>query len=407
MKATKILRSGLFLLLGTLIFSSCTNIQKMVNNRAYLQTQIDSGNYDAAIDYCLKKLRGKNKKKEKFVTALEKAFNRANDRDVRRMDAFKKRGDINSLESIISIAENIAHRQSLLAPLLPVIDKEGYQAEFRFVKVEGIIEESEDRVVGMIYDEGVDLLAEAEKGNKNAARSAHSTFAKLKRYGAVNRDVEGKMARAHDIGKTHIRFRVDNDAPVVLPRRFMEEVQAFGARDLNSFWNVFYITENTDLPMDYEIVMKVRNVEVSPESVREVEYIDRQEIEDGWEYVLDENGNVLKDTLGNDIKIPRYTFVEAFVFETNQYKEVNVEATLEFIDLRNRNLVSTANFGSAAIFENCAVTFRGDRRALSNRTRRSLGNRPIPFPPTEEMLIDAASKMKPAIKRKISAKRLI
>ena len=407
MKTTKIHPTLFLALFGLMIFSSCANIQKMVNNEKYLQKQIDSGNYDEAIAYAVKKLRGKNKKKQKHVTALETAFNRANDRDVKKINILERKGDASSLESILSITRRIEERQYLLEPLLPVIDKEGYQAEFRFVKTEKIEEDAENRVAALWYKEGSDLLRLAEQGDKNAARRAYNVLHKIDRYFKNYQDVERMKARAHKIGTTHIGFRVANNAPVVLPKRFMDEVKAIGTGDLNSFWNKFYVESGTSVPLDFEIVMKVSDVDVLPESVKEVEYIDRKEIEDGWEYVLDENGNVLKDTLGNDIKIPKYRFVEAFVFETFQYKEVRVNAHLEFIDLRNKNLIGQEKLGSVAIFENYAATYRGDSRALSSRTRRNLGNRPVPFPATESMLIEAAGRMKPAIKDKIDRQRLI
>ncbi len=407
MKTTKFQRHFFFALFGLLMLSSCANIQKLTNNEKFLQKEIDAGRYDSAIDYCVKKLRGKNKKKQKFVTALEDAFNRANERDMKRINSLDKRGDVRSLESVLSIANTIDDRQRLLEPLLPVIDREGYQAEFRFVKVEEISEKSKGKVAVLLYEQGLDYMASAERGNKNDARNAYNTFRKIDRYFTNYRGVDQLKNKAHNIGITHIRFRVDNNSPVVVPQRFMEEFQSFGTRDLNSFWNKFYIGENVANKMDFEVVMKVRDVEVLPESVKEVQYIDRKEVEDGWEYVLDESGNVLKDTLGNDIKIPRYRFVEAFVLETFQHKEVRVEAILEFRNLRNNMLIDTERLGSVAVFENYASTYRGDSRALSSRTRCNLGNRPIPFPNTEAMLIEAAGKMKPTIKSTIGRQKLI
>ena len=44
--------------------------------------------------------------------------------------------------------------------------------------------------------------------------------------------------------------------------------------------------------------MRLTNIEVSPEQIKEREYEDTKEIEDGFEYVLDGNGNVAKDSSG-------------------------------------------------------------------------------------------------------------
>ncbi len=399
MKTTKILNAALILTMCTLLLSACTNVQQLV----------DSGNYEQAIAYSVKKLRGKTKKKQKHVQALETAFNKANQRDVRRINAMKKRGTSESWEEVFRLVKNIESRQRLVEPLLPVIDREGYQAEFRFVKVEELESESRSKLAASLYEDGQRLLTIAKRdNNKSAAREAYQQLNKIERYQKAYRDTDYLLGEARNIGTTRIRFKLDNsDSPVVLPRRFQDEVLAFGADDLNTFWNEFYVNEEQNVPMDFEVVMKVSDVAISPERVKEVEYIDREEVEDGFEYVLDENGNVMKDTLGNDIKIPRYRFVEALVFETFQHKEVRVEARLEYIDLRNSNLIDADNLGAAVIFENYASTYRGDPRALSSRSRRCIGKQPLPFPATEALLIQAAERLKPAIRSNISNKRLI
>ncbi|MEO0778110.1 MAG: hypothetical protein AAF146_16195, partial [Bacteroidota bacterium] len=395
---TKILTAAL-VLTTALLLSACTNVEKLV----------DSGNYEEAIAYSVKKLRGKNKKKQKHVLALEKAFNKANQRDIRRMEVLKKRGSSEDWEEVYQLVQNVDRRQRLVEPLLPVIDREGYRAEFKFVKVANLENESRNQLAVTLYEDGQRLLTIAQRDrNKSAAREAYRQLNKIERYQSAYRDTDYLLARARQIGTTRIRFKMDNsDSPVVLPRRFQEEVLAFGADELNTFWNEFYVADTPEVPMDFEVVMKVSNVAISPERIKEVEYIDREEVEDGFEYVLDENGNVMKDTLGNDIKIPRYRFVEALVFETFQHKEVRVEARLEYVDLRNRNLIDSDNLGVAAVFENYASTYRGDPRALSARSRRCIGKQPLPFPATEHLLIQAAEQLKPAIRSNISNKRLI
>ena len=243
------------------------------------------------------------------------------------MEVLKKRGSSEDWEEVYQLVQNIDRRQRLVEPLLPVIDREGYRAEFKFVKVANLENESRNQLAVTLYEDGQRLLTIAQRDrNKSAAREAYRQLNKIERYQSAYRDTDYLLARARQIGTTRIRFKMDNsDSPVVLPRRFQEEVLAFGADELNTFWNEFYVADTPEVPMDFEVVMKVSNVAISPERIKEVEYIDREEVEDGFEYVLDENGNVMKDTLGNDIKIPRYRFVEALVFETFQHKEVRVK----------------------------------------------------------------------------------
>ncbi|MGK0364656.1 MAG: hypothetical protein ACI85O_001714, partial [Saprospiraceae bacterium] len=43
----------------------------------------------------------------------------------------------------------------------------------------------------------------------------------------------------------------------------------------------------------------------------------------------------------------------------------------------------------------------GDRRALSNESRRNIGNSPRPFPTDSQLIMTAARKMRPVIKSKM------
>ena len=133
----------------------------------------------------------------------------------------------------------------------------------------------------------------------------------------------------------------------------------------------------------------------------------KPEIKDGFEYILDENGNVMKDSLGNYIKVDRYVEIQAWVLETFQQKMANVSGQLEFYDTRTNELIDRKKLVADAIFENYASTFEGDRRALSRESKRRIGNRPLPFPTNEALLYDAAQSLKPIIKEKLSRTRLL
>ena len=60
------------LFLAAFLMSSCHTAQKYV----------ESGDYDNAIDFCIRKLKGKSKKKLEYVQRLELAFRKAQARDL-------------------------------------------------------------------------------------------------------------------------------------------------------------------------------------------------------------------------------------------------------------------------------------------------------------------------------------
>jgi hypothetical protein len=146
---------------------------------------------------------------------------------------------------------------------------------------------------------------------------------------------------------------------------------------------------------------------VSPDLIKEREYVDDKTIEDGWEYVLDKNGNVMKDSSGNDIKIPKKVLIKARVFETYQRKAAHVGGLLEFYDNREREVIYTEPLAVDAIFENYAARYDGDKRALTEESKKKIGNRPAPFPPGENLILQAADLLKPVVKDKIARSRIM
>ena len=52
---------------------------------------------------------------------------------------------------------------------------------------------------------------------------------------------------------------------------------------------------------DYAVMVKLNSIMVSPDETKDTDEVFNKRISDGFEYVLDANGNVMKDTAGNDI----------------------------------------------------------------------------------------------------------
>ena len=255
------------------------------------------------------------------------------------------------------------------------------------------------KAANYLYDCAEDLLRQARRGDRQAARDAYAKLQDLEaRYFKNYRNSREMTNEALDLGTTHILFEVRNQSDQVLPRDFNDRILSFSTDDLNSRWKQFHLQATSGATYDYRAQFNVRRVDVSPERVSERAYIDEKEIEDGWEYVLDERGNVKKDTAGNDIKTPRRVRIRANILEVYQFKSVRLAGTLEVFPGDRNERLDAQDFNTEVLFENYASTFQGDRRALSDASRQRIGNRPLPFPPTEEMLIQAAERLKPNLR---------
>ncbi|MEY3052732.1 MAG: hypothetical protein RLY31_2517 [Bacteroidota bacterium] len=368
---------------------------------------LEKGRYDSAIQLCIRKLSGKRTKKETFVKTLETAFEKATRADMREIQSLEKEGRSENWVRINRIHQQIRRRQNAVEPLLPLVSSDGYQASFQFLRVEDLESDSREKAAEHFYQDGMRLLREASDGNKRAAVDAYRAFENIRQYYNPYRDEARQMELARELGTNHILFRMENDADVVLPADFEKELKRMSVRELNRAWQEFHLQPQEGLSYDYHVTMRIQSLQVSPEQVRERSYTDEKTVEDGWEYVLDDNGNVAKDSSGNDIKVPRKVRISAQLLEVYQHKAALVGGTLDFYDTMRRELIQTDPVAVEAVFENYAATFQGDKRALSEISRKRIGNKPLPFPSDEALLLQAADLLKPIVKDKISKSRII
>lgn len=385
------------LALATLILATACSPSKM----------IERGDYQGAVSLSTRKLSGKKKKKVKHVQALETAFRKATTNDLRRAKSLEKENRSENWVEINRIHRRISTRQALIEPLLPLIADNGYKADFRFVKIEDLEIESKKKAAEHFYNEGKRLLARAENGNKDAARQAFNEFESVNNYYRTYKDVDKLKEKALDLGTVYVLFKIENRSTSILHRDFERELQRVSTRDLDNRWKIVHVNAQSGRKYDYNVVMNLRQIEVTPELVHQREYTDDKIIDDGFDYVLDENGNVVQDSAGNDIKVPRKIRIEALVFETLQQKKAVVSGSLDYYDNWSRQRIHTEPITAEAIFENYAATFRGESEALSLASKQKIGNRPLPFPSDISLVLQAADRMKPLIKRKIARSRIL
>ena len=150
----------------------------------------------------------------------------------------------------------------------------------------------------------------------------------------------------------------------------------------------------------------MKMIDVSPEQVKEVHYTDTKEVE-GWQYALDDDGNVMKDTAGNDIKVTVMETISCNVIESQQHKACIITGTLDYWDNRTKQIIKTDPVTAEFFFDNFWAVAHGNYDALSDETHRKLKNRAMPFPPDEMMILNTASILKNMTKEIIYRNRHI
>lgn len=375
-----------FFLLMT--FISCTSVEKLV----------DSGQYDKAIYFSTNKLSGAKVNKAEFVKGLETAFKKATDRDMAFVEKLKNEGNPESWETILSVYATISNRQESIRPLLPLTDENGKKANFLFVNTNDLEKEAKEQTINFLYSSAKDFLQEARSTkDRIPARKAYDALLRLKNYSARFMDVPQLEREARELGITKILVNVLNYSQAVFPAGLEDEILRLGFRDLDREWQKFDAYPEKNREYDLVITLILSNVQVSPGAVSEKSFSEKKEIPDGFQYLLDEKGNVKKDTAGNDIKLPKNKVIEAQILEVFQSKSAGLSGRLEVVDLHTKGVRESRDINTVAIFENRAASFKGDERALTEDTKKRLGNRPAVFPTDAILLLEAARKLRPLV----------
>ena len=121
---------------------------------------------------------------------------------------------------------------------------------------------------------------------------------------------------------------------------------------------------------------------------------------------MDGDGNVEKDSSGNDIKIDKIINVKARFSEFTQFKSTQVIGKVVYTDLTSNEILDAFPIDTEFVFENRFGVYRGDKRALNNNDRNLLRQRRVIFPSDEQMVYDTNEDLKLKLKDIINSYKL-
>ena len=87
-------------------------------------------------------------------------------------------------------------------------------------------------------------------------------------------------------------------------------------------------------------------------------------------YVLDKKGNVMRDSLGNDIKQKKYKTLQCALVETIQSKACRIDGDVEVIQMNPNKVLKKDPIGAQSNFENISSRALGDIQALNQNSSR-------------------------------------
>lgn len=371
------------------------------NTAKGIEKSISTGNYNAAISDALNKLRTNKEKKPAFIYLLKSAYDKANTRDLNNIELLKAENiPANSLR-IFETYKALNSRQEAVGAVLPLY-VDGNEIRFNSRNYTNDLVSSKTEASAFLYDQAKGFL---NSPNKLDARTAYEDFEFIESINPNYKDVRVLMTQAYNKGTDYVIVSIQNQTNQIIPRRLETFLLDFNTYGLDKFWTVFHAEPQKNLPYDYAMQLKLARINISPEQVSEKEILREKRIVDGWKYKLDRNGNVMKDSIGNDIKIDNIIDVRARMFHYRQFKTTQVIAAVVFQNLNNNQILDNFPIDSQFVFENFFATFRGDERALLEEDIVLIRNSQIPFPPNEQMIYDSGEDLKLQLKRIINSYR--
>ncbi|WP_405206952.1 hypothetical protein [Aquimarina sp. LLG6339-5] len=360
---------------------------------------LDSGRYDDAIDTSIKKLRGnKNKKgRQDYVLILEEAFVRAVDRDINVITFLEKEGNPANLEKIYNCYNTLKNRQERIRPLLPLYHVEqGRNANFTFDNYDQKIIDTKEKLSTYLYDNAKSLLTKAKR--KTDYRNVYNDLTYLNKISPNYKNTNDLIEEAHYKGTDFVKVAMKNNTNVIIPRRLEDDLLNFSTYGLNDLWTVYHNEPQRSIKYDYLMEVSFREINISPEQIRERQLEKEKLIKDGWEYLLDENDEFVRDEEGNKIKVDKMVTVRCEYYEFIQFKEAQVVGNVQYKNLNTKQLLDAFPLSSTYVFEHVYANYNGDKRALDDDLIRYLGLQAVQFPTNEQMVYDSGQDLKNTLK---------
>ena len=372
------------ILLFISICFSCSPLKKINEN-------IISGEFDKAINKTigeLKKTKNK-KKKDQYKLILKDVFNRSVIKSQNKISSLKKDNNPEFYYEIYLEYQKLIDRQNKLMNISSSSLKFNFKnydndhIEFRYKTSNYYLELSKSLISNndkLDYRNAYDYLIVIESINPNYL------------------DTKSLINLCLLRGKDQILLNVLNESNSVIYKELQNDILNINGYDINSKWKSFHSTkDNYSGKIDFFIDLAFKAFIISPERIFEKENTKEKNIKDGYTYQLNDAGNVMTDSLGNDIKIDKIVKILVKTKEFSQSKSAKVIAEVRYYDDKNI-MIEKFPLESEFWFRNIYLEFTGDKRVLSRKDKRLLKRGALPFPTDEVLLFNNSENIKQKLK---------
>jgi hypothetical protein len=363
---------------------SCSPVKKINEN-------VISGEYDKAISKTIDQLKkSKNKKKkDQYKLILKDVFSKSVIKSQNKISSLKKDKNPEFYYEIYLEYQKLIDRQNKLMNI------SSNNLKFNFKNYDNDHIEFRYKTSNYYMDLSKSLISNDDRLDY---RNAYEYLIIIESINPNYLETRSLINLCLSRGKDHILLNVLNESNSVIYKELQKDILNINGYDLNSKWKSFHTPKDNYLgKTDFYIDLAFKAFIISPERILEKENTKKKNIKDGYTYQLDNNGNVVSDSLGNDIKIDKIVEISARTKEFSQSKSAKVIAEVRYYDNKN-NLIEKFPLESEFWFRNIFIEFTGDKRVLSKKDKRLLKGRFLPFPPDDILLFNNSENIKQKLK---------
>jgi len=375
----------LFLIITfAILLISCSGTQKATSN-------LQSGNYVGAFNTSIAQLNKDKTKKpnQKHIPLLKEAYTKAAAADLNGIASLKNSNTPDALKKVYGKYLNLDLRQDEVKVLQPLY-YEGREMVFEFDDYTNKVKKAKDNYASSLYN----LATKELKGDVQGARKAHKHLEELIYvHPTYKSNLDDLLKKAKNQGSSFVLVTLKNNIRSI-SKDSLKSFTRINSGNFDNQWVVYHDKKDHKIRYGYQIDVILNKFTLEPEKTQQQTVPQQAKVQDGWQYQLDANGNVMKDNKGNDMKVAKYKIVKAEIMLYQQSKISKLDGTITIKNIKNNTTISTKPEFGEAKFQNTYGKYRGDQRAIEQKYAKALQAKEAPYPKDYEFVKYSISNFK-------------
>ena len=347
---------------------------------------IEKGEYDKAIDYCVKRLEDGRGNKDKLYASLKMAYEEANRLDLERVIELKSKGRPEIWFDVFLAYSDLQKRYLSLSRIEENLQQD--QVNIIPVNFTEDLEASKNNAAAYLYAHAVSLI---KKGTKEDAAQALIELTMITRLYNEYKDVEILLRQALG-GSTELALlEIKNKSKASLPPDFISKMEDF-ALVYRERKYLNYVTK-PEPGHEYSLIIAIdiTTVNVAPGTVSEKEYTASHKDPDSFSTAYTDESKRAEDK-----KHPDYN--KCKIKEIHQLKTAVMKGSVRYIDGKSGKVLYIVPLTARSVFENKTATASGDMFACPPEVYELLDKPKKKFPQNADMIYMVGKEFKILVK---------